>query len=292
MFSETQIAGRYQINGTSLSMYSQQIPFGEYCLHELINSGGMADIWTATNQKGETVALRLLADRLKYDFIAKRRFLRGCEILAHIHNHEYVIGYLEHGKIDGTPYLVMEYVESSNLKQLYARVDPILEEFLGNILIDMAVAVEHVHDSGFMHLDFKPENVLATRNGNVRLVDFDLARPRPKKPKRLWRYPGTPAYMAPELLLRKPIDHRADIFAYGVTAYELLTYRKPFSDERADIVLREQLDRTAFVSPREYNPDIPIALEKTILKCLETDPENRYPHMSILVRDLEAALYV
>lgn len=292
MFSETQSAGRYEISGNSLSMYSQQIPFGEYCLHELINSGGMAEIWTATNQKNETVALRLLSERLKYNFIAKRRFVRGCEILSKIHNHEYVIGYVEHGKIDGTPYLVMEYVESSNLKQLYSRVDPVLEEFLGNILIDMAVAVEHVHDSGFMHLDFKPENVLVTRNGNVRLVDFDLARPRPKKPKRLWRYPGTPAYMAPEQLLRKPIDHRADIFAYGVAAYELLTYRKPFSDERADIVLREQLDRTAFVPPREHNPDIPIALEKTILKCLETEPENRYPHMSILVRDLQAALYV
>ncbi len=292
MISEIQSATRYQISGTRLSMYSQQIPFGEYCLHELINSGGMADIWTATNQKGETVALRLLAERLKYSFLAKRRFVRGCEILSQIHNHEYVIGYLEHGKLNGTPYLVMEYVESSNLKMLYNRADPILEEFVGNILIDMAVALEHVHDSGFMHLDFKPENVLVTRNANVRLVDFDLALPRPKKPKRLWHNPGTPAYMAPEQLLRRPVDHRADIFAYGVSAYELLTYRKPFADERADIVLREQLDRSAFVPPREHNADIPIALEKTILKCLETDPENRYPHMSILVRDLQAALYV
>ena len=292
MTREAQSPVRYQVSGNNLSMYSQQIPFGDYCLHELINSGGMADIWTATNPQGETVALRLLADRLRYSFFARRRFVRGCEILSQIHNHEYVIGYLEHGKLDRTPYLVMEYVESSNLKLLYNRVDPLLEEFVGNILIDMAVALEHVHDSGFMHLDFKPENVLITRNANVRLVDFDLALPRPKEPKRLWRYPGTPAYMAPELLLRKPIDHRADIFAYGVAAYELLTYRKPFSDERADIVLREQLDRTAFVPPREHNPDIPIALERTILKCLETDPENRYPHMSILVRDLQAALYV
>ncbi len=292
MTSEAQSTARYAIRRNDLSMYSQQIPFGDYCLHELINSGGMADIWTATNPNGETVALRLLADRLKYSFLARRRFVRGCEILSKIHNHEYVIGYIEHGKLEGTPYLVMEYVESSNLKLLYNRVDPLLEEFVGNILIDMAVALEHVHDSGFMHLDFKPENVLITRNANVRLVDFDLALPRPKKPKRLWRYPGTPAYMAPELLLRKPIDHRADIFAYGVAAYELLTYRKPFSDERADIVLREQLDRTAFVPPRQHNPDIPIALERTILKCLETDPENRYPHLSILVRDLQATLYV
>ena len=91
----------------------------------------------------------------------------------------------------------MEFVESSNLKQLFARQDPVLQEYLCNILIDMAVALEHVHDSGFMHLDFKPENVLVTRNANVRLVDFDLAQPLDRQaakdepqspaPRLIWR---------------------------------------------------------------------------------------------------------
>ena len=95
----------------------------------------------------------------------------------------------------------------------------------------MALGLSHVHESGFMHLDFKPENVLVTRNGNVRLIDFDLAQPIPEKPKKMSKNPGTPGYMAPEQLQRKPIDPRADIFAYGVAAYELLTNHKPFPGE-------------------------------------------------------------
>jgi serine/threonine-protein kinase len=267
-------------------------PFGRFYLQELINSGGMADIWLATDADQKPFALRRLHDDLKFSFTARRRFARGCEVLAHIHNHEYVIGYLEHGKISGTPYCLMEYVESSNLKQLFTRNDPTLLENVGNILIDMAVALEHVHDSGFMHLDFKPENVLITRNAAVRLVDFDLAQPRPEKPKKFSKNPGTPAYMAPEQLLREAYDHRADIFAYGVTAYELLTGRKPFPGDTPEEILRRQLDRTGFATPREINPDIPLAVEKSILKCLERDPDRRHPIVSVLVLELKGALYV
>lgn len=266
--------------------------FGRFYLQELINSGGMADIWLATSSDGKPYALRKLHDRLRFNLVARRRFLRGCNILAKIHKHDYVIGYVEHGRLEGSLYCLMEYVESSNLKQLFSRGDPVLHDFVGNILIDMAVALEHVHDSGFMHLDFKPENVLVTRNGNVRLVDFDLALPRPNKPKKLSRNPGTPAYMAPEQLLREPVDHRADIFAYGVTAYELLAGEKPFRGETPDEILANQLDRSHFVPPRALNPDIPGALEKSILKCLERDPDKRHPIMNTLVHELESALYL
>jgi serine/threonine-protein kinase len=157
----------------------------------------------------------------------------------------------------------------------------------------MAVALEHVHDSGFMHLDFKPENVLVTRNANVRLVDFDLAQPKPAKPKQMSKNPGTPAYMAPEQLLRKPIDHRVDVFAFGVTAYEMLTGRKPFEGDSPKAILQAEIDRDGvFVPPREMNPDIPPALEKSILRCLEADPGKRYPDMSMLVHELKTTLYV
>jgi len=266
--------------------------FGPYFLQELINSGGMASIWLATDAQGRAVAIRLLHHPLRFNFAARRRFLRGCEILSKI-NHEYVISYIAHGKIDGDLFLEMEYVEGENLKLLCARADPVVTESIGNILIDMAIALEHVHESGFMHLDFKPENVLLTRNARVRLVDFDLAQPKPDKPRKMSDNPGTPAYMAPEQIRRQPIDHRVDIFAYGVSAYELLTNRKPFSGDSADEILRKQLDRSLeFLAPRELNPDIPAALEKTILKCLERDPDKRYPYLSVLVRDLQAALYV
>jgi eukaryotic-like serine/threonine-protein kinase len=268
-------------------------PFGRFYLQELLNSGGMADIWLATDANGKAFALRKLRDGLRLNLLARRRFFRGCDILSKIHAHDYVIEYVEHGRIRGIPYLLMEYVESSNLKELFLRDDPLLHESVGNILIDMAVALEHVHDSGYMHLDFKPENVLVTRNANVRLVDFDLAQPKPDEPRKMSKNPGTPAYMAPEQLQRHPIDHRVDVFAYGVTAYELLTGRKPFEGSTPKEILDAQLDRSSgFTLPRQVNPDIPPALEKSILRCLEADPNRRYPDMSMLVHELKTTLYV
>jgi serine/threonine-protein kinase len=275
--------------GTDRAMPGQ---FGPYVLKELINSGGMADIWLATDRELRTCALRRLHDDLRSDRTARKRFLAGCEVLSRIHDHNCVIGYFAHGKIDGTLYLAMEYVEGENLKLMYSAHDPVLLENVGNIIIDMATGLEHVHESGFMHLDFKPENVLVTRNASVRLVDFDLALPIPKSPKKLDKSAGTPAYMAPEQLTRGPVDHRADIFAFGVSMYELLTNCKPFPGEKPSEILAAQMDRAGLVPPRQYNPDIPADLEKAILKCLHTDPEMRYPLMSLLVHDLKSALYV
>jgi serine/threonine-protein kinase len=143
-----------------------------------------------------------------------------------------------------------------------------------------------------MHLDFKPENVLITRNGSVRLIDFDLAQPIPEKPLKLSKNPGTPGYMAPEQLQREGVDPRADIFAYGVAAYELLTNHKPFPGETPAEILAAQLNDAGPIPPREHNPDLPHALEKVVLKCLAREPDRRYPFMSVLSHDLQSALYV
>jgi serine/threonine-protein kinase len=268
-------------------------PFGKYYLQELVSSGGMAEIWLATDAQNKAYALRRLHERLRFNFGARRRFVRGAEILSRIHNHNCVIGYVEHGKIEGQLYLLMEYVEGDNLKDLYARHDSVLLENVAQIIIDMSLGLEHIHESGFMHLDFKPENVLVTRNGSVRVADFDLAQPIPQKPKIMsGKNPGTPAYMAPEQLQGQPISNRVDIFSFGVTAYELLTSQKPFPGETPAQILAKQLNRADFVPPRQYNEDLPVALEKVILRCIETPPENRYPYIGVMVRELQAALYV
>jgi serine/threonine-protein kinase len=266
--------------------------FGRFYTQELINCGGMAEIWLVTDSRGKPYALRKLNDRLRFNLLARRRFLRGCDVLSKINESDYVVGYVEHGRQNGTLYMVMDYIEAANLKELFARHDPVLTENVAQILIDMALGLSHVHESGFMHLDFKPENVLVTRNGNVRLIDFDLAQPIPEKPKKMSKNPGTPGYMAPEQLKRQPIDSRADIFAYGVAAYELLTNQKPFPGETPSEILAAQMDASGAMSPREHNADIPAVLEKVILKCLARDPDKRYPFMSVLVRDLQSALYV
>ncbi len=253
----------------------------------------MAEIWLAMDENRKAFTLRRISEHLRLSFFARRRFLRGCEVLAKLSDRDGIIGYVEHGKIDGRLYCLMEYVEADNLKDLEARQDPVLAENVAQILIDAAVALESMHGCGFMHLDFKPENLLVTRNGKIRLIDFDLAQEIPEKPAKLTRKnPGTPAYMAPEQLLGQPITHHVDMFAYGVTAYELLTGAKPFPGETPAEILKRQLDRSEFVPPCEINHDIPPAMEKVILRCLEKMPGDRHPVMGVMVRDLQAALYV
>ena len=267
--------------------------FGPYSLHELINRGGSAEIWAATDQAGQAYALRRLLGNGTVSKEARKQFLHGCDVLEAIHGHPFIIGFHKHGKIQGVDFTLLERVDGANLKLLITRSDPMLGEFVGNILIDMAVALEHMHDKGFMHLDFKPENVLVTRAGDIRLVDFDLAQPLPKKPTPMPSNSGTPAYMSPEQLHNDPLDQRADIFSYGVTAYELLTFRKPFTGDTQEAVLRKQLDENHSVPPpRDFNDDIPIAVERIILKCLERDPEKRLPNAHVLVTQMQQALYV
>jgi serine/threonine-protein kinase len=267
-------------------------PFGPYLLRELVNSGGMADIWLATDGESHSYALRILHAKLAGDSTARKRFIQGCEILSHVHDHEHIISYYTHGKIDGAHFLLMEFVEGSNLKLMYNEHDPVLLENVGNILIDTASALEHVHERGFMHLDFKPENVLITRNAAVRLADFDLAQPIPKEPVIQTKNPGTPTYMAPEQLLGEPMDQRADIFAFGVSAYELLTNHKPFPGETPAEIVARQKDRSGFIMPSQHNPDLPLNLEKTIVKCLAQNPNGRPLFMSVVAHEMRTALYL
>lgn len=267
-------------------------PFGRFTLQERVASGGMADIWLATDSRNRPHALRLMLSELARDRAARKRFERGCEVLERVQSHPSVIGYFEHGSVNGHPYCLMEYVEGANLKEVQAGQDSLLADNVARFLIDSAEALEHVHESGFIHLDFKPENLIVSRNGSLRLVDFDLARPIVDAPLKLAKNPGTPAYMAPEQLLGKPIDHRVDIFAHGVMAYELVTAQKPFGAEDIQEILALQTDRSQFAPPRRWNPGVPAALETIILKCLETNPARRYPFMSLLVRDLKNALYL
>ena len=279
------------LNDGTLADSKQKSFAGKFYPQELLNSGGMSEIWLASDGHSRPFALRLLKRELRFNFTARRRFLRGCEILSKLTESEHIVGYVEHGKAEGTCYLLMDYVEAENLKILHARQDPLLAESVAQILIDAATGLSDVHESGYMHLDFKPENILITRNGAVRLIDFDMAQPIPQKPVKFSKNPGTPGYMAPEQLKREPMDARADIFAFGVSAYELVTNQKPFPGDSPGEILAAQLRGTP-IPPRELNPGLPPALDNVILKCLERDPDRRYPLCGIMLRDLQNALYV
>ncbi|MEI7535291.1 MAG: serine/threonine-protein kinase, partial [Verrucomicrobiae bacterium] len=262
--------------------------FGRFYLRELLNSGGMADIWLVSDERRKNYALRRLKKEMRFNFTARRRFARGNKILEQLAGSDHIVGYVEHG----SDYLLMDYVEAENLKLLLAGHDPVLTENVAQILIDMAAGLHAVHENGYMHLDFKPENVLVSRNGAVRLIDFDMAQPLPESPVKFAKNPGTPGYMAPEQLQRTGIDGRADIFAYGVAAYELLTNKKPFPGDSPGEILAAQLQEAGPVPLRELNPDVPPALEKVILKCLAREPERRHAFTSVMLRELQNALYV
>ena len=261
---------------------------GRFCLHELLYSGRTAEIWLATDERDRPFALRRLKRDLRFNFPARRRFARGCEVLSQLTESDHIIGYVEHGR----DWLAMDYFEAENLQALCARRDPVLTENVAQILIDMAVGLSHMHESGYLHLDFKPDNLLVSRDGRVRLIDFDHALPVPEKPVKSTKSSGAPGYLAPEQLQAGTVDARTDIFAYGVAAYELLTNSRPFAGETAEEILTAQNDPAGPVPLREHNPDTPAALEKVVLKCLERDPERRYPLTGVLVRDLQGALYV
>jgi serine/threonine-protein kinase len=266
--------------------------FDRFHLREQLNSGGMSEIWLVTDGRGKPYALRKLKRELRFNLTARRRFIRGCEILEQLADKDHIVGYVEHGKAEGTCYLLMDYVEAENLKELYARQVPVLQENVAQILIDSATALSHVHEAGYMHLDFKPENILVTRNAAVRLIDFDMALPLPEKPKKLDKNPGTPGYMAPEQLRREPVDGRADIFAFGVSAYELLSNQKPFPGDSPAEILAAQMDSAGAIPLRQHNPDVPPALEKVVMKCIEREPDRRYPFCGVMLRELQNALYV
>jgi serine/threonine-protein kinase len=266
--------------------------FDRFYLKELLNSGGMSEIWLVADGRGKPYALRKLKRELRFSFTARRRFMHGCQVLEQLADKDHIVGYVEHGKAEGTCYLLMDYVEAENLKELYARQDPLLAENVAQILIDAATGLSYVHEAGYMHLDFKPENILVTRNGAVRLIDFDMAQPLPEKPVKFSKNPGTPGYMAPEQLKHEGIDGRADIFAFGVSAYELLANQKPYPGETPGEILAAQMDPGGPTPLRAHNPDVPLALEKVIMKCIERDPDRRYPFCGIMVRDLQNALYV
>ena len=262
--------------------------FRQYYLREHLNSGGLADIWLATDARGKSYALRKLKAEHRFNFGARLRFAHGNKVMSRLMKSDYIVSYVEHGH----DYLLMDYLEADNLKQVYSRRDDVLMENVAQILIDAAVGLGHVHESGYMHLDFKPENVLVTRNAAVRVIDFDTAQPLPKKPVRLAKNPGTPGYMAPEQLKGDPVDGRSDIFAYGVMAYELLTNHKPFGSGTPAEILAEIMKSGGPTPLSEYNPGIPPMLERIVLQCLSANPDRRYPDTCLLIADLQSVLYV
>jgi eukaryotic-like serine/threonine-protein kinase len=262
--------------------------FAGYSVLERINGGGMADIYLVTDRTGHKFVLRVLLPSLLFHWRSGRRFRWGSEVESQL-NHPNVARCFESGKFRGRRYAIVEYVAGPNLKECILRNDPALALQRLHLLVGMASGLAHIHEHGFMHLDFKPENVLVTETADPKIIDFDLAALRPDVPKRISKLSGTPAYLAPEQILRQPMDERADIFAFGLTAYEMVTGKKPITGNSIQEVIGKYARFEDHLKPlRAHVPDIPHVIESVILKCLERDVMRRYPTMGLVVRDLQS----
>jgi len=262
-------------------------------LLERIAKGGLSTIWLASDADGQTVALRVMHDNFRTGSSGPKLFRRGCEVMEALPSHPNIVDYYSKGKEKGREYAVIEYIEGPCLREMMVRKDSRLEGVLSDIVVELAEAMEHVHRNGFMHLDIKPENLIVSRGGRSYLCDFDTAQLIPEKPAKIEKKSGTPFYMSPELANGWRFDHRADIYAFGVTVYELLTGVKPFEGQTQKAMLANQLNQRYRIRElRKFNPNIPIKLDELVIKCLDFVPEKRPPNMTILAREVHRIMGV
>jgi serine/threonine-protein kinase len=246
--------------------------------HEL-GRGGMATVYQAHDLKhGRDVAVKLVHPAIAFA-LGPERFLREIEIVAQL-RHPHIVPLFDSGEVDGTLYYVMPYEPGLSLRQRLARGGPIPLDEAVSVLRDVCDALGYAHAQGIIHRDIKPDNVLLSGR-HAMVTDFGVAKAAidPAVSSAVTSAGltlGTPGYMAPEQVAGDPgIDHRADLYAVGVLAYELLAGRPPFTGETPREVLAAHLTRVP--EPiTAHRPDLPAPLAALVMKCLEKRPADRF----------------
>jgi serine/threonine-protein kinase len=252
----------------------------------------MTCLLLALDAQRRHVVIRYLAEEFARKWSFRRRFFHGARVIQQL-NHPHIARLIKTGYQGRIPYMVLEYIESKTLRDLLSAKDRLLTDNTLSFMRQLATLLSYIHSAGYLHLDFKPENLLVRHDGVIFVVDFDLARPLhcPWWRRKLREVPGTPAYVAPEVLTKRTVDVRSDVYSLGVIFYEMLTFHKPYESTRQEQELAAQVNPAIPpVQPRHYNAQIAPALEQVVLKCLAKRPEDRYPSMSLVIRDMEAIL--
>ena len=274
--------------GTTLSHYR---------VLELLGRGGMGEVYAAEDLKlRRRVALKVLPAEMAASPERRRRFEREAQAVAAL-NHPGIVTIYSVEHEGGTSFLTMELVEGRTLEQAVPAGGLPIGDFL-RIAIQLADALHAAHDRGILHRDLKPGNVMVTKDGRVKVLDFGLAKLADAAPAAALsvhgplttssgQIVGTLSYMAPEQAEGRTVDHRADIFGLGVLLYELAAGIRPFGGESNVAVLTALLRDT----PRpisEMRRDLPQALAPIVQRCLEKDAAQRYQSAADLRKDLEA----
>jgi len=251
-----------------------------------IGSGGMAVIYKAIQEPlDREVAIKALKPSIALDSQFAARFEREARFMASL-QHENILHVYDFVKDGGSMYIVMEYVQGIDLYDLLQLSPRLPVEVAAIIALQVARALDYAHFRGIIHRDIKPANVIISHQGEVKLMDFGIARDQALADlTEAGTGVGTPSYMSPEQILGDKLDFRSDVFSLGIVLYQMLTGRKPFvEDESRTVMQKIRLDR--YISPRRVLSSVPSAMDRILARCMEKLPANRYPSTQALIEDL------
>ena len=259
-----------------------------YEILEKIGSGGMSDVYRAKDHRlNRDVAVKVL----KQEFNADKSFVSKFRTEAHAAaclSHPNIVHVFDVGDSDDLHYIVMELVEGITLKTYIAKKGKLaIRETIG-IAMQVAQGIEAAHEQHIVHRDIKPQNIIISRDGKVKVTDFGIAKAATSETITS-NTMGSVHYISPEQARGGYCDERSDIYSLGITMYEMLTGRVPFEGDSAVSVALLHI-QGEMVPPRKYNPMIPVSLEKIVLKCTQKRPEMRYRSVTELISDLKRAL--
>jgi tRNA A-37 threonylcarbamoyl transferase component Bud32 len=255
-----------------------------YEVLDVVGQGGMGEVYKGFGN-GQAVAIKTMLPKIAADASMRSRFQREAQAGMQM-NHPHIAKVHAQGEIDGTPYLVMDYIEGQDLSQRLKADGKLDEETVTRLMQDICAALDVAHNQGFIHRDLKPSNVMIRPNGQAVLMDFGIT----KMTNASTSLTGTGAigtidYMAPEQIMSaKEVDKRADIYALGVMLYEMLTGEKPFKGSAAQILFAHL--QQPVPDAQAINPEIPDTLDEAIERAMSKKPDDRF----LTAGDFAAAL--
>ncbi|MDJ0380776.1 Stk1 family PASTA domain-containing Ser/Thr kinase [Streptomyces sp. G-G2] len=269
---------------------------GRYELSHVLGRGGMAEVYLAHDTRlGRTVAVKTLRADLARDPSFQARFRREAQSAASL-NHPAIVAVYDTGEdyVDNIsiPYIVMEYVDGSTLRELLHSGRKLLPERTLEMTIGILQALEYSHRAQIVHRDIKPANVMLTRTGQVKVMDFGIARAMGDSGMTMTQTAaviGTAQYLSPEQAKGEQVDARSDLYSAGCLLYELLTVRPPFIGD-SPVAVAYQHVREEPQPPSNFDPEITPEMDAIVLKALVKDPDYRYQSADEMRADIEACL--
>jgi serine/threonine protein kinase len=256
---------------------------GRYQIREVLGQGAMGTVYKAWDTGlNRMVALKTMASSISHDPELKIRFYREAQSAAHL-QHPNIITIFDFGEVNQRVFISMELVEGSSLKQVIEASPPLDQKL--HLMAQVLRGLGFAHKNGVVHRDVKPGNILVTRDGVVKILDFGVAHLASSDLTRTGSALGTPEYMSPETVEGRKIDRRSDIFSCGIVFYELLTQVKPFYDDSLTAVMEKVLS-TQLAPVSSLVPGIPPTLDLVVSRMLQKNPDDRYQDAEAAIEDL------